>query len=91
MNKYQSQINKAKTIKPLQKVANSLGVKIGNMKNIDKIKAKLTKELEKQQAQIKTEMGAIRNRLQNSKASRDFTRVSKAEKRFLKSFENATS
>ena len=44
MNKYQSQINKAKTIKPLQKVANSLGVKIGNMKNIDKIKAKLTKE-----------------------------------------------
>ena len=91
MNKYQSQINKAKTIKPLQKVANSLGIKIGNMKNIDKIKAKLTRELEKQQAQIKTEMDAIRNRLQNSKASRDFTRVSKAEKRFLKSFENATT
>ena len=91
MNKYQSQINKAKTIKPLQKVANSLGVKIGNMKNIDKIKTKLTRELEKQQAQIKTEMDAIRNRLQNSKASRDFTRVSKAEKRFLKSFENATT
>ena len=91
MNKYQSQINKAKTIKPLQKVANSLGINIGNMKNIDKIKTKLTRELEKQQAQIKTEMDAIRNRLQNSKASRDFTRISKAEKRFLKSFENATT
>ena len=35
MNKYQSQINKAKSIKALQKVANSLDVKIGNMKNID--------------------------------------------------------
>ena len=90
MNKYQAQINKAKTIKPLQKVANSLGVKIGNMKNIDKIKSKLTKELEKQQAQIKTEMEAIRVRFQNNRVDRDFTRVSKAEKRFLKSFENAT-
>ena len=91
MNKYQSLINKAKSIKPLQKVANSLGVKIGNMKNIDKIKAKLTRELEKQQAQIKTEMEGIRNRFQNNRVNRDFTRVSKAEKRFLKSFENATS
>ena len=90
MNKYQTQINKAKSIKPLQKVANSLGVKIGNMKNIDKIKSKLTKELEKQQTQIKTEMDAIRTRFQNNRANRDFTRVSKAEKRFLKSFENAT-
>ena len=53
MNKYQSQINKAKSIKALQKVANSLDVKIGNMKNIDKIKSKLTRELEKQQTQIK--------------------------------------
>lgn len=90
MNKYQTQINKAKSIKPLQKVANSLGVKIGNMKNIDKIKSKLTRELEKQQTQIKTGMDAIRNRWQNSRKNRDFTRVSKAEKRFLKSFENAT-
>lgn len=90
MNKYQTLINKAKSIKPLQKVANSLGVKIGNMKNIDKIKSKLTRELERQQTQIKTEMGAIRARFQTSKENRDFARVSKAEKRFLKSFENAT-
>ena len=90
MNKYQSQINKAKSIKALQKVANSLGVGIGNMKNIDKIKSKLTRELEKQQTQIKTEMKTIRNKLQNNRVNRDFTRVSEAEKRFLKSFKKAT-
>ena len=90
MNKYQSQINKAKSIKALQKVANSLDVKIGNMKNIDKIKAKLTRELEKQQTQIKAEMETIRINRQNNRVNRDFTRVSEAEKRFKKSFKNAT-
>lgn len=90
MNKYQSQINKAKSIKALQKVANSLGVGIGNMKNIDKIKSKLTRELEKQQAQIKAEMKTIRNNRQNNQVNRDFTRVSEAEKRFLKSFKKAS-
>lgn len=90
MNKYQSQINKAKSIKTLQKVANSLGVGIGNMKNIDKIKSKLTRELEKQQAQIKAEMETIRVNRQNNRVNRDFTRVSEAEKRFLKSFKKAS-
>lgn len=90
MNKYQSQINKAKSIKALQKVANSLGVGIGNMKNIDKIKSKLTRELEKQQTQIKAEMETMRINRQNNRVNRDFTRVSEAEKRFKKSFKNAT-
>ena len=90
MNKYQSQINKAKSIKPLQKVAKSLGVGIGNMKNIDKIKAKLTRELEKQQSQIKTEMETMRINRQNNRINKDFTRVSEAEKRFLKSFKKAS-
>ena len=90
MNKYQSQINKAKSIKALQKVANSLGVGIGNMKNIDKIKSKLTRELEKQQAQIKTEMETMRVNRQSNRVNRDFTRVSEAEKRFLKSFKKAS-
>lgn len=90
MNKYQSQINKAKSIKALQKVANSLGVGIGNMKNIDKIKAKLTRELEKQQSQIKTEMETMRINRQSNRVNRDFTKVSEAEKRFLKSFKKAS-
>ena len=90
MNKYQSQIDKAKTIKPLEKVAKSLGVGIGNMKNIDKIKSKLTRELEKQQTQIKAEMETVRINRQNNRVNRDFTRVSEAEKRFLKSFKKAS-
>ena len=36
-------------------------------------------------------MDAIRSRLQNNRENRDFTKVSKAEKRFLNSFENATT
>ena len=67
MNKYQSQINKAKSIKVLQKVANSLGVGIGNMKNIDKIKSKLTRELEKQQSQIEKEYKNITKRREENK------------------------
>lgn len=90
MNKYQNQINKAKSIKALQKVAKSLGVGIGNMKNIDKIKSKLTRELEKQQTQIKAEMETVRINRQNNRVNRDFTRVSEAEKRFLKSFKKAS-
>ena len=90
MNKYQSQINKAKSIKTLQKVAKSLGVGIGNMKNIDNIKAKLTRILKEQQTQIKAEMETIRINRQNNRVNRDFTRVSEAEKRFLKSFKKAS-
>ena len=90
MNKYQSQINKAKSIKALKKVAKSLGVGIGNMKDLNKIKTKLTRELEKQQAQIKAEMETMRINRQNNQVNRDFTRVSEAEKRFLKSFKKAS-
>ena len=90
MNKYQSQINKAKSIKALQKVANSLGVGIGNMKDLNKIKTKLTRELEKQQTQIKAEMETIRINRQNNRINKDFTKVSEAEKRFLKSFKKAS-
>lgn len=90
MNKYQKQIDNAKSIKALQKVANSLGVGIGNMKNIDKIKSKLTKELKKQQAQIETEVKAMRTKRQNNLVNRDFARVSEAEKRYLKSFKKAS-
>ena len=90
MNKYQSQINKAKSRKTLEKVAKSLGVGIGNMKNIDNIKAKLTRILKEQQTQIKAEMKTIRNNMQNKRINKDFTRVSEAEKRFLKSFKKAS-
>ena len=90
MNKYQKQIDNAKSIKPLQKVAKSLGVGIGNMKNLDKIKSKLTKELKKQQAQIETEVKAMHTKRQNNLVNRDFARVSEAEKRYLKSFKKAT-
>ena len=90
MNKYQSQIDKAKTIKQLEKVAKSLGVGIGNMKNIDNIKAKLTRILKQQQAEVKAEMKTIRNNRQNNQVNRYFTRVSEAEKRFLKSFKKAS-
>ena len=34
MNKYQKQIDNAKSIKPLQKVATSLGVGIGDRKSV---------------------------------------------------------
>ena len=90
MNKYQKQIDNAKSIKPLQKVAKSLGVGIGNMKNLDKIKAKLTRELEKQQAEIKTEMETLRAKRQSNIGNRYFNRISEAEKRFKKSFKNAS-
>ena len=90
MNKYQSQINKAKSIKALQKVAKSLGVGIGNMKNIDKIKTKLTNKLKEQQTQIKAEIETMRINRQNNRVNRDFTKVSEAEKRFLKSFKKAS-
>lgn len=66
MNKYQKQIDKAKSIKALQKVANSLGVGIGNMKNIDKIKSKLTKALIKEQTQIERDLAKHRAKVENS-------------------------
>ena len=53
MNKYQSQINKAKSINVLKKIASHIGVKLGNTKDISKAKTKLTKALVKEQTQIK--------------------------------------
>ena len=90
MNKYQSQINKAKSMKSLQKVASHIGVKLGNIKDIAKAKAKLTKALFKEQTQIKAEMQTMRINRQNNQVNRYFTRVSEAEKRFLKSFKKAS-
>lgn len=84
MNKYQKQIDNAKSIKPLQKVAKRLGVGIGNMKNLDKIKAKLTRKLEEQQAEIKTEMEVIKEKLQNSRTVQQLNRA----RRDLKSVED---
>ena len=90
MNKYQSQINKAKSINVLNKIASHIGVKLGNTKDIFKAKAKLTKALAKEQTQIKREMETIRINRQNNQVNRYFTRVSEAEKRFLKSFKKAS-
>ena len=90
MNKYQSQINKAKSINVLNKIARHIGVKLGNIKDISKAKNKLTKALAKEQTQIKAEMKTIRNNRQNNQVNRYFKRVSEAEKRFLKSFKKAS-
>ena len=90
MNKYQSQINKAKSINTLNKSASHIGVKLGNIKDISKAKNKLTKALVKEQTQIKAEMKTIRNNRQNNQVNRYFKRVSEAEKRFLKSFKKAS-
>ena len=90
MNKYQSQINKAKSMKSLNKIASHIGVKLGNIKDIVKAKNKLTKALAKEQTQIKAEMKTIRNNRQNNQVNRYFTKVSAAEKRFLKSFKKAS-
>ena len=90
MNKYQSQINKAKSINALNKIASHIGVKLGNIKDISKAKNKLTKALAKEQTQIKAEMQTMRINRQNNQVNRDFTRVSEAEKRFLKSFKKAS-
>ena len=90
MNKYQNQINKAKSINVLNKIASHIGVKLGNIKDISKAKNKLTKALAKEQTQIKAEMKTIRNNRQNNQVNRYFKRVSEAEKRFLKSFKKAS-
>ena len=66
MNKYQSQINKAKSMKTLQKVASHIGVKLGNIKDITKAKNKLTKALAKEQTQIKRDLAKYRAKVENS-------------------------
>ena len=91
MNKYQSKINKAKSMKVLKDVASHIGVKLGNIKDIVKAKNKLTNALAKQQAEIKTEMEAIRVKRENNLIDRNYNRVVGAEKRFKKSFKNASA
>ena len=90
MNKYQSQINKAKSINVLNKIASHIGVKLGNIKDIVKAKNKLTSALAKQQAEIKTEMEVIRDNRKNNLIDRNYKRVADAEKRYLRSFKNAS-
>ena len=77
MDKYINQINKAKTLKALQKVANSLGVKIGNMKNIDKIKNKLINSRNKEISQVSQEYKKIiKQRFDNKfKELKPFNRI----------------
>ena len=90
MNKYQKQIDNAKSMKVLKDVASHIGVKLGNIKDIVKAKTRLTNALEKEQAKIKTEMEAIRVKRQSNIGNRYFNRISEAEKRFKKSFKNAS-
>lgn len=90
MNKYQKQINKAKSINVLNKIASHIGVKLGNIKDIVKAKNKLTSALTKQQAEIKIEMETIRFNRKNNLIDRNYKRVADAEKRYLKSFKNAS-
>lgn len=90
MNKYQSKINKAKSMKVLKDVASHIGVKLGNIKDIVKAKNKLTNALAKQQAEIKTEMESIRVKRENNLIDRNYNRVVGAEKRYLRSFKNAS-
>ena len=66
MNKYQSQINKAKSMNVLNKIASHIGVKLGNIKDIAKAKNKLTKALAKEQIQIKADLAKHRAKVENS-------------------------
>ena len=59
MNKYQSQINKAKSMKVLKGIASHIGVKLGNIKDIGKAKNKLTSALAKEQVKIKNDFKRI--------------------------------
>lgn len=67
MNKYQSQINKAKSMKVLKGIASHIGVKLGNIKDIVKAKNKLTSALTKQQAKVKKDYNKIITRRQENK------------------------
>ena len=67
MNKYQSQINKAKSMKVLKGIASHIGVKLGNIKDIGKAKNKLTSALEKEQAKVKIDYKRIITKRQENK------------------------
>ena len=67
MNKYQSQINKAKSMERLKGIASHIGVKLGNIKDIAKAKARLTNALAKQQAEVKRDYKKIITKRQENK------------------------
>ena len=67
MNKYQSKINKAKSMKVLNDIASHIGVKLGNIKDIVKAKTKLTNALAKQQAKVKSDYGKIISKREENK------------------------
>ena len=67
MNKYQSQINKAKSMERLKGIASHIGVKLGNIKDIVKAKARLTNALAKQQAEVKSDYKKIITKRQENK------------------------
>lgn len=59
MNKYLKQIEKAKTMITLSKVAEHIGVKLGRIKDINKAKTKMIKALEKERKQVKKDYEKI--------------------------------
>ena len=77
MNKYQSQINKAKSMERLKGIASHIGVKLGNIKDIVKAKARLTNALAKQQAEVKRDYKKIITKRQENKFKelRSFNRM----------------
>ena len=67
MDKYINDINKAKTLKRLQKIASNLGVKLGNRKKIDTIKSFLINARQAELNEIKTDYGKIINKRKENK------------------------
>lgn len=67
MNKYLKQIEKAKTIIQLSKIADHIGVKLGRIKDINKAKSKMIKALEKEQKQVKKDFEKITKARESNK------------------------
>ena len=66
MNKYQSQINKAKTMKRLKDIASHIGVSLRNTKDIVKAKARLTEALAKEKLTIQKERAEHKAKVENN-------------------------
>ena len=77
MNKYQSKINKAKSMKVLKDIATHIGISLGNIKDIAKAKNKLTSALAKEQAKVKSDYGKIITQRKENKYKelRPFNRI----------------
>ena len=67
MNKYLKQIEKAKSMIQLSKIADHIGVKLGRIKDMNKAKAKMMKALEKEQKQVKKDFEKITKARENNK------------------------